>query len=351
MSQFKAAALATFLGLALVAPATAETPCDVLRSYLRNIALREPGVSLVNQALEPLTPKPDGNAGENCADLAHALPGIDVDPSELSAQAMTCDLGLDFYDERNAGGFVFLVGPEGGSGGCTYAATLLIDANHAHPDWDWDACMIAGSSWIQPLRLNGVLYPTTIDAHTRGPELGYELTLMSVRPPDECKVSITYQPHYRVENWFGPKGENDIAPSLRAALEPILLERMAGRDGWQAAEPWLDHAAGDSVYDAFLARHPTVPIADFGPDDPDDFTYHAVYFAPDDMMYTELKDDVDLVPLRIEGRRFLLAFGFPSFGWRVAQDPAFGLLEWTGSQLIAIAGGYLGKTGDNPKIE
>lgn len=353
MGKRQAAALAALLSTAFIAQSYAETPCDVLRSHLREVAGRDPGLTkdsgngeFLIQAVKPLLAEPDGSIGANCASLVQALPGIEVDRSELDLDA-TCDMPLSFYNERGRGGFVYLTGPEGGSGGCDVAAILLIEGQYARLQADWDACALAGRSWLLPLRIDGMLYPATVDGHVIGRQLQYGVTLAVPRSAD-CSLTITYEPHYTVDEWFGPDGKGDIDAALRAALEPLLLERAAGGDGRTAAQPILDHAVGDSVYDAFLRRHSELPITQLGPADPDDLTGAAVYFT--DSMYDQL-DHPDMTPLRIGNRRLLLAFGFPTFGWRVANDPGFALLEWTGSELAPIAGGYLGKRGENPRIE
>jgi len=48
--------------------------------------------------------------------------------------------------------------------------------------------------------------------------------------------------------------------SLRGLIEPILLERAAGRDGLSLITPLLDHAQGDSKYDRFISEHGVVPV-------------------------------------------------------------------------------------------
>jgi hypothetical protein len=216
------------------------------------------------------------------------------------------------------------------------------------------------------LREGKRLSPTVLEVRTKGPELTYRLHVHgSLGNREDCSIDVVYDPTFRVVHWLGPNGEDDVDPRLRSAVEPILLERAAGHDADSLTTLLLDRSQGDSQYDRFISDHPVVPIAVPPPNrvdaeaiNPENWLPITIPFgdklaSPADRGTYASYDgiDGDVTPLRVDGRHLLLAFGFPVFN-DVHQLPdfGFGIWAWDGHDFQAVAGGYMGKSGNHPYI-
>jgi hypothetical protein len=55
-------------------------------------------------------------------------------------------------------------------------------------------------------------------------------------------------------------------------------------------------------------------------------------------------------PIRLDGQDYVLGYGDALFGWRTWSDSAFGLWVKRGTNLVPVAGGFMGKHGTYPVI-
>jgi hypothetical protein len=323
----------SFLGIVLaVSPASASgTPCDTLRGELRQAAAQGANdETLLQRVLDH-------------ASAQRTLPQSDCNEIEawmkqtgLDGQAMAKLKATDsdicgspwVYDARDDGGFIALVDVQGGLH-CLLVQVILVDGQRTSLGWSSDS-EYCGATFML-LRVDGVSLPAVVDIHSQGAELSHHIDLFPARPDvADCEVSIAYTPEIRVEHWFGPKGDGDIEPELRRAIEPILLELGAGRDAASLIAPLRD-PMGDPVVDV---------------DDP----RSGIAFSEDYYENYNILDGAKTTPLLINGHHLSLTFGTPMFGWRPLSDFGFTLYEWDGRAFQAVASGFMAKRGIDPKI-
>jgi hypothetical protein len=197
-----------------------------------------------------------------------------------------------------------------------------------------------------------------------GTDLSYRLDLISVDQDTDgpfCSLSIDYAPEF-TGRWYGPKGENDVDPEIRGAIDPILSELANGRDPQQRVRPWLDRPRGDGPYDRAIAAYPERAIEGLRYPNTGDHVYGLPWAVPylggkyeQDGWYSNygmLSNDA-AIPLVIHGRRLLLIFGYCYTPGTPPPDAGFGVYEYNDQRrdFDAVAGGVVERHGINPKID
>lgn len=354
--------------LAFVAGASAETPCDRLRTEFQTLAAQHPEATedfgdghFLNAVVGPK--RDDRSEGISCESFADWLRKEGLDTSIANhldeGDRTLCFTSLALYDHRDDGGFIALAGTEG-SAHCAVVQVIDADKDQLRMGWSGDGdCYPATFGVIQ---VDGRAYPAMVRPKTHGTDLSYRLDLISVEPGnDECSVSIAYQPEF-FGHWFGPKGENDVDPELRQAVEPIISALGAGRDVQALVKPWMDHPRGDSPYDLAIRGYPDQPVDGMRYPNTGDHVYSLPFGVPFlggeyDTPYYEnaygTSTEDAAIPLMINGRRLLLTFGFATSPGTLPPDAGFGLWEYNDQRrdFDGIAGGIVGRRGINPNIE
>jgi len=344
----------------------AATPCDSLRDYLTGFARDHPDLTLdtgraefLNLALRIKIARPDNFIDgplSGCDEMKQWFRAANIDSTAFDHQDMDCYFSGEFYDARPFGGFLLLTDRQRI---CTDVMILFVTNN---------AVSFGPSDcWSQFLMLSdgGKLWPTSLEGLTGNPGMSYRLRVYSGtsaslgRHDALCKIDVVYAPRHTVNLWLGPKGPGDVDAALRNTIEPILLERAAGRDARELTDAIHDSADGATAYDHFLKRSSAGPNrVEADSDDrrwlpmfiPFGSTIAEVNARATYSSFTEI-DDGDVTALRINGRRLLLAFGNPNQGTYTLNDFGFALWEWNGSDFEPVASGYMGRTGTNPEVK
>ena len=347
----------------------AGTPCDALRDELRHLAATDPEAAedkghgeFLGKLLESKVVRPVAYDFPNQAtsDMCHGIrswferAGLNTDViNALERDDFLCYSNPALYDEREHGGFIALAGMQG-SAHCPIVQVIAFDSGKPELGFRYgEGCAPIG---FQILRLGDRSYPSILEPHVDKAALDYRLDLFSGGDPDGdkiCSLALRYQPQFRVEHWFGPKGEGDVNPELRAIIEPIVRERAAGSDAKALIAPILDHVRGDSPYDNALRGYPENPIGPIRyPNNNYDYslpTFVPFANAPYANFYGNLAGDE--TPLIVDGHRLLLAFGFAVVTGDPPPEPGFGIFEWKGRDFEPVAGGIMSKHGTHPTIE
>ncbi|GAB2175007.1 hypothetical protein DLREEDagr8_05650 [Dongia sp. agr-C8] len=240
---------------------------------------------------------------------------------------------------------------------------IALDQDRLRLGWGWESD--CNPSTFGVLRVDGRAYPAMFRPKIYGTDLSYRLDLISVDPSIDgpfCGLSIIYQPEF-IGRWFGPKGEGDVDPALRRAVDPIISALGAGGDVQGLVAPWLDHPRGNSPYDLAIDGYPEQPMDGMRYPNTGDHVYSLPFGVPflggaydDDGYYanaygTSTEDAA--IPIIVNGRRLLLTFGHAWAPGTPPPDPGFGLWEYNDQRrdFDGVAGGIVERRGRNPKIE
>jgi hypothetical protein len=243
---------------------------------------------------------------------------------------------------------------------CDYAVslrvdgTLLVPASH-EANGVGELCWTAG---LTAIRVGRDAYPATWEVTSGSTDLAYSVSLLD---PDGsafsaqdafCRVKVTFQPVLHIASWYPDKSvDAAFLAKVRFVLEPMLLHDSAV--AWDAHVKALKPApTGNDLYDILL-RAPGSGLGDLL-HSMDPTSQMAELPNVEQEAYT-LWGGIDFIPdpdlIEIDGHRLLLFTGQPTFGWREYPDLAFAVWEWTGTKVVPVVSGYLGKQGKNPTVQ
>jgi hypothetical protein len=271
--------------------------------------------------------------------------GYPVAEPNLEQRLQSGDLGGSsafLYDARQFGSFVALNHVEG-TMHCSYGFMMKSaqDGLRLGPILENEGGQICWDSTFEVIKVGAQAFPAVVTRDTYFRSMKYSIAVlptdrevMNVNEP-LCTVSVNYPPQFVIAEWFvAPDVDEKDSEQLKSKLKPILTDLASGK--YIRPSPDTSEGVLSEEFIRDYDRHggginARVPFA-------------GEHHNP----YTQLTATYS--PIRLDGQDYVLGYGDALFGWRTWSDSAFGLWVKRGTNLVPVAGGFMGKHGTYPVI-